>query len=173
MIREIQTTERLNGEDEKYFVRRKILPAEIIIEQMGRVKTFRIRLPKSVRRVTGAMVVLDTMVQPVQGAPKWYLGKGHASGLLNSGFITSLDSGAFEDSLFQFHLTAEKGQWIYYAQPVRMNFFQVFDTGLKLIKTATIPVTDLETGFTEDYDVWVSDEGPGTVDITLEIGENK
>lgn len=173
MIREIQTTEGLNGEDEKYLVRRKILPAEIIIDKMEQVKAFRIKLPQSVKRVTGVMVVMDTMVQPVQGLPKWYLGKGNAPNLFNSGFITSLGSGLFEDSLFQFHMLPGKQEWVYYAQPVRMNFFQAWASGLKFMKSATIPVTDPDTGFTEDYDVWISGEGPGTVDITVEMGENK
>ncbi|ELR71760.1 hypothetical protein C900_02345 [Fulvivirga imtechensis AK7] len=170
MMREIRRSEGLNGEDEKYLIRRKLLPVEVIIDKSGQVKTFRVKLSPGIMRITGVMTTMDTMVPAVQGDPVWYFGPGNAPNLFNSAFITRLRSGAFNRSFFSFRHTLDKGQWLYYAQPVSMNFFFVWG-GAEFRKRATVPITDPDTGFTEDYDIWVSEEGPGQMHITVEIEE--
>lgn len=172
MIREIRTSEGLNGDEEKYLIRRKLLPVEVIIDKPGSVKTFRVKLSPGITRITGVMVTMDTMAAATQGEAVWYFGPGNAPNLFNTAFITGLRSGTFNRSFFSFRNTLGKGQWLYYAQPVRMNFFSVWG-GAQFRKRATVPITDPNTGFTEDYDIWVSEEGPGEMHITVEIGENK
>ena len=117
------------------------------------------------------MATIDTLVPAAPEVPVWYAGIGNAPDLFNSEFITSLQSGTFDESYFELPFSPGRMEFVYYAQPVRMNFFSVWAKALQLKKARTMPITN-NAGQMEDYDIWTSNSGPGNINIIVQIGEN-
>lgn len=173
-MREHRISEGLNGETEKHLIRRKLMPVDVTIDKKGVFKTFRIKLSPKVSRVTGIVATADTMVAPPSPEPsdRWYAGPSNSPDMFDGKRITRLRyTGTFDKSFFEISFELGKSQWGYYAQPQRLNFFNVssFNREIPLSYMTTIPVTDPDTGLTEPYDVWRTDiAGPGALTIGVE-----
>ncbi len=173
-MREVRAIQGLNGETRKMLIRRRFVPIEFTISESGGHRGFETKLPANVSKVVGFYATVDTG-RRTEAGDRYYLGVGRDSGLAgDADFITGLDTGTIEEARTDFSIYAESGEWVFYAQPERLDF-SVYATndGIGLSRVATIKVTDRATGKTEDYAVWRSrSPGPDNLDFVVEYSES-
>ncbi len=135
----------------------------------GENKVFTIDVPGNAKRIIGIQfstkLTGDNM--PVN---RHYFGKSVTPFVYSNSFVQGLSNEQMESTVKVFSINALVGQKIYYARPSRLDGLPSFEvnavsTGFTLIGTP-VSVTDAETGYTEDYNLFESnDSGFGQVKL--------
>ncbi|PTB98005.1 hypothetical protein C9994_00160 [Marivirga lumbricoides] len=155
-------------ETNQTFIKRRLIPVEMHINEKGQYQTFQQKIPFHVQKIVGVIIISDTpsqMVFPTRiylgSAPDTVITPSLVYGLRN-------DIATGETQYFSIHVAAcEK---LYFAQPHTLGKPYLFLNGRtgKFKDPVTISLTDFWTGCEENYWVWESKyTGFGTVELCV------
>ncbi len=131
---------------------------ELEITKRGEEKTVQILLPNLAKRVKAVIVTNRLLGSSIQ-APKHYFG---SLSVALTPLNTDLSTSSFDSTVKGLPLYNPVGEHIYYARPSRIPGHPAFTIDGQAVSFGNpikISYTDVETGFTEDYNVYESMNG--------------